>query len=453
MLRAVIDHVNDSDYAAHIVGYQIAGGNTEEWFHFDLNGACCANAAPAFRAYLEKYYPGCSDFRLPDLSLLQGKGPYHKNEQLARYLEFANNAVAETICDLCGAAKKATGGNVVVGTFYGYSLEVTSPLHGTHALKTILNCGSIDFICSPNSYIDTRGQNADWTEMYPADSVRLHGKLCMQECDIRTHLTKPLWEAAPDYDPERRYTAPIWQGLENKAQSISMLRKAFGRQLVKGNGFWWFDMWGGWYHDPDLLAELRQMREIYADSLAADDRASKAELAVFVDESAYCHLTDCGLRGAAFDQRRALGALGAPYDLYDLSDFKTVYQQYKAVLFLSELKTAAMREALALCKNDRVPYLSASNLKKTFSAPELRAFCETQGIRIFCKSDDVLYINQNYLVLHAAEAGVKAVALDGVYACRELLTEDGIRVTASELRIPMEANETNLFALAAQASG
>ncbi|MBR2731483.1 MAG: hypothetical protein IKD72_05805 [Clostridia bacterium] len=326
MLRAVIDHVNDSDYAAHIVGYQIAGGNTEEWFHFDLNGACCANAAPAFRAYLEKYYPGCSDFRLPDLSLLQGKGPYHKNEQLARYLEFANNAVAETICDLCGAAKKATGGNVVVGTFYGYSLEVTSPLHGTHALKTILNCGSIDFICSPNSYIDTRGQNADWTEMYPADSVRLHGKLCMQECDIRTHLTKPLWEAAPDYDPERRYTAPIWQGLENKAQSISMLRKAFGRQLVKGNGFWWFDMWGGWYHDPDLLAELRQMREIYADSLAADDRASKAELAVFVDESAYCHLTDCGLRGAAFDQRRALGALGAPYDLYDLSDFKTVYQ-------------------------------------------------------------------------------------------------------------------------------
>ena len=450
MLRTVIDHINESDYAPHIVGYQIAGGNTEEWFHFDLNGGCCANAAPAFRAYLETYCPDCDDFSLPDLSLLQGKGPYHKNEQLARYLEFANNTVAESICALCSVAKNATGGNVVIGTFYGYSLEVSSPLYGTHALNAILDCACIDFICSPNSYIDTRAQDADWTEMYPADSVRLHGKLCMQECDIRTHLTRPLFEAAPEYDPDRRYDAPIWQGLENKAQSVSMMRKSFARQLIKGNGFWWFDMWGGWYHDPDLQAELKQMNEIYADSLAAADRSGTAELAVFVDESAYLYQTDCGLRSAAFNQRRALGALGAPYDLYDVRDFAAVYQKYKAVLFLSELKTAAMREALDLCKKDRVPYLSVSALKKEFSVSELRAFCKTQGVHLYCKTNDLVYINRHYLAIHASEAGVKSVSLDGVYAFRELLTENGLNGTEAELRIPMEQNETKLFALEAQ---
>lgn len=450
MLRTVIGHINESAYAPHIIGYQIAGGNTEEWFHFNLNGGCCANAAPAFRTYLEKYYPGCGDFRLPDLSLLQGKGPYHKNEQLARYLEFANNAVAESICMLCGAAKSASGGNVVIGTFYGYSLEVSSPLYGTHALNTILDCADIDFICSPNSYIDTRGQNADWTEMYPADSVRLHGKLCMQECDIRTHLTRPLFETAPAIDPDRRYGAPIWQGLESKAQSISMLRKAFARQLIKGNGLWWFDMWGGWYHDPDLLAELKQMREIHADSLAAADRSSTAELAVFVDESAYYYQTDCALRSAAFNQRRALGMLGAPYDLYDVRDFAAVHRKYKAVLFLSELKTAAMRETLALCKKGRVPYLSISALKKEFSAAELRAFCETQGVRLSCKTNDLIYCNRNYLAVHAGEAGVKTVSLGGNYAFRELLTENGICGAGAVLHIPMAQNETKLFALKAQ---
>ncbi|MBR4727039.1 MAG: hypothetical protein IK080_04030 [Clostridia bacterium] len=450
MLRAVIDHINESAYAPRIVGYQIAGGNTEEWFHFDLNAGCCANAAGAFQAYLETYYPACTDFSLPDLSLLQGKGPYHKNAQLARYLEFANNAVAETICRLCSAAKHATGGNVVIGTFYGYSLEVSSPLYGTHALKTILACENIDFICSPNSYIDTRDPDTDWTEMYPADSVRLHGKLCMQECDIRTHLTRLLSEAAPEYDSENRYNAPIWHGLESKAQSVSMLRKAFSRQLIKGNGFWWFDMWGGWYHDPDLLAELRQMREIYAASLTESDRAGTAELAVFVDESAYPHMTDCALRSAAFNQRRALGALGAPYDLYDVSDFAAVCRNYKAVLFLSELKTQAMQDALARCKADRIPYLSVSNLKKGYSASELRAFCAAHGVHIFCDTDDLVYINKHFLAIHATEAGEKTVTLDGVYAFRELLTETGLQGTGAALRIPMQANETRLFALEAQ---
>ncbi|MBQ6119006.1 MAG: hypothetical protein IJK98_07215, partial [Clostridia bacterium] len=129
------------------------------------------------------------------------------------------------------------GGRLAVGTFYGYSLVVSSPLWGTHALQTLLRCPHVDFICSPNSYLGLRDPNADWTEMYPADSVRLHGKLCLQECDIRTHLTRPLYEAAPEYDPERRFTAPIWRGLRSRKETVSMLRKSFARHLVKGNGF------------------------------------------------------------------------------------------------------------------------------------------------------------------------------------------------------------------------
>ena len=445
MLCEVIDHINGSDYASHIVGYQIAGGNTEEWFHFDMNGGCCENAEKPFEEYLKKYYPDCKYSGLPDLSLLKGKGPYHKDEHLALYLEFASNAVADDICCLCTAAKKATGGNVVVGTFYGYSLEVTSPLYGTHALKTVLDCENIDFICSPNSYIDIRKQSEDWTEMYPAASVRLHGKVCMQECDIRTHLTKLLADSAPEYDEGRNMTAPVWHPLENKEQTTAAIRKSFGRQLVNGNGFWWFDMWGGWYNDPGILAEMKSFRDIYASSLAKKNRASIAEVAVFADESAYKYMTECGLRNTAFDRRRELGKAGAPYDYYDISDFEAVYKNYRAVVFLSDLKTEFHENAVALCRKDGIKYISTSKLKTEFSTDELRAFYKSQGVHIYCESGDIVYINENYAVIHSVTAGEKKITFDGEYSCRGLLTENGVNGKGNSLTVTMKENETRLF--------
>ena len=445
MLRQTIDHVNKSDYASHIVGYQIAGGNTEEWFHFDLNAGYCKAAEKAFNTYLEKYYPDCGFSGLPDLSLLNKKGSYHKNEQLARYLEFASRAVADDICYLCSVAKEETGRNVVVGTFYGYSLEVSSSFHGTHALKTILESDNIDFICSPNSYIGVRNMNADWTEMYPADSVRLHNKICMQECDIRTHLTKLLSQAAPEYDEGKNMTAQIWHGLETKDQSVSMIRKSFSRQLVKGNGFWWFDMWGGWYNDPDLLDEMKQMKDIYADSLTKHNRKSIAEVAVFADESAYKYLTESSLRSTAFNQREALGFMGAAYDMYDVSDFEAVYQNYKAIIFVSDLKTEYMSRAHEICRKNHIKYISTTKQKKNFSSSELRAFCAAQGVHIWCKSDDIVYVNDNYLAIHSTDAGEKTIYLNGVKSCRELLTQNGIQITADTIKISMKENETKLF--------
>ena len=447
MLRTVIRHIQSSDYAPHIVGYQLAGGNTEEWFHFDLNGGYCENAIPAFNAYLDARCPGCGFTGLPDLSPLKAPGPLHNDGHLARYLEFASSAVADTIRGLCAAAKEETGGTLAVGTFYGYSLEVSSPLWGTHALRALLDCGDVDFICSPNSYIGTRAPDADWTEMYPADSVRLHGKLCLQECDVRTHLTRPLSEAAPEYDPEKRYAAPIWQPLKSKELAIGMLRKTFCRQLIRGNGFWWFDMWGGWYRAPELMAELEQMREIFAESLARPDRKSVAELAVFVDESAYALTTECELRGAAFGQRVPLGLTGAPYDLYDVSDFETVYRQYKAVLFLSDEKTERRTRAQARCEEEDIPYLSLTETKPQYAAAELREFCRKCGVHVYCETDDILYVNEHYLAVHATAEGTKTVTLKGAYAYRELLTEDGLCGAGAVLRFHMQANETKLFFL------
>ncbi len=444
MLRAVIRHIEESDYAARIVGYQLAGGNTEEWFHFDLGGGCCPNAEGPFHEYLQK--TGAGDISgLPDLSGLQGAGPCHGDERLRKYLEFSNTEVARTVETLCAVAKEETGGTLAVGTFYGYSLEVSSPLWGTHALSLLLRSPHVDFICSPNSYIGLRDPAADWTEMYPADSVRLHGKLCMQECDIRTHLTRFLWQTAPEFDPQKRYTAPVWQGPTSAEESLNALRKTFCRQLVKGNGFWWFDMWGGWYKDEALRAELMRMREVYAASLTKTERASIARLAVFTDESAYYMLTDCALRGLPFRARVPLGQMGAPYDIYDVSDFSAVYKNYAAVVFLSAAPTFAMNRALALCKENGVKYLSAAEEETELSPARLREFCDASGVHVYCRTDDIVSVSGSYLALYAVSAGEKTVYFEGPCAYRELLSESGLCGAGETLVLHMRAHETRLF--------
>jgi beta-galactosidase len=276
--------------------------------------------------------------------------------------------------------------------------------------------------------------------------VRLHGKLCMQECDIRTFLTRPLYEAAPEYDPGKNLAAPIWEGLASKELSLDMLRKTFCRQLVKGNGFWWFDMWGGWYRDPDLMAELGRMRAVYA-AAPAGNRAGVSEIAVFTDETANRDLTECGLRNLPFEQRRALGVMGAPYDSYDLRDFGAVCGRYRAVLFISAVPTEALRRAADDCRKNGIPCLSAAESLRTFTAAELRALCRAAGVHIWCETDDTVYVNENFIAVHAVTPGEKTLCLDRRRAYRELLAPEEFSGAADTIRLAMRANETRLFAL------
>ena len=189
------------------------------------------------------------------------------------------------------------------------------------------------------------------------------------------------------------------------------------------------------------------MREIYAASLGKSKRNSVAKIAVFSDESAYKYMTECALRNTAFNNRRPLGYLGAPYDMYDISDFEDVYKNYKAIIFASDTKTGYMAKALDICKKNNIGYLSVSNLKKEFTPYELRAFCASKGVHIYCDTDDILYINSNYLAIHSVSAGEKTVYLSGVRTCKELLTDNGISEKTDTLKITMNENETKLFEL------
>ena len=395
-----------------------------------------------------EHEPRLAGAGLPDMAALTKKGARHGDALLELYLQYANERVPQVIATLARTVKEQTGGQTAVGVFYGYTLEVSSPLWGSHALTNLMNCDDVDFLCSPCSYLGVRDPGADFTEMYPADSVHLHGKLCLQECDIRTHLTRPLCLAAPEYDPERHLTAPIWNGPSDAATAVAQMRKAFARQLVKGNGFWWFDMWGGWYDDPALMDELRQYRELYAASFSAERRAKPAEIAVFIDETSLRHMTDCPYRSAVHAQRKALGLMGAPYDCYDLADFDAVYDRYRAVFFVSVLPSPRLKDALTKCKNAGVAVLQNTPRRPTFTADRLRRFCRKSGVHVYCETDEILYVNDNWLAIHSPTGGKKTLRFPAPVTLRPLLggktpsTDDG-----TVFRITVPKGQTLLFAV------
>lgn len=205
-------------------------------------------------------------------------------------------------------------------------------------------------------------------------------------------------------------------------------------------------MWGGWYADDDIMNEMATYKTIYEQSITDSDRGSNAEVAVFVDESAYKYLTSCSLRNIFHSQREELGLMGTPYDIYDVYDFEAVYQKYKAVILLSSAKTTYMENARNLCKTNKVPYIMTSGIKEKFSVTELRSFCKTNGVHIYCESDDIVYVNENYICIYAVTEGEKTLDLGNEKNISELLGGT-YQATAESITVNMQKGETRLFRL------
>ena len=160
-LLQLIDHVEAQPWKDHFVGYQIACGNTEEWFSFDQRGSIGKASRDEFAA----------------------RGG--RSDDAVAYRQFLSQIVAEDIVYLAGVVKKRTNRQLAVGSFYGYTFETPHWMSCHMAVKTILASDDVDFLCSPSSYMNTRSPGQDWPCMTVLDSLLLHGKAYFTESCLR----------------------------------------------------------------------------------------------------------------------------------------------------------------------------------------------------------------------------------------------------------------------------
>lgn len=443
-----IKHINQSDYRDRILGYQIACGNTEEWFHFDLNGGIGPAAERGFEAFIKQMYPdevgdydGLPKFKSDNEMITDDL--HHR-----RFLEFCSLAVADAISYFSGLVKEATNYQLIVGTFYGYGLEVYNSLYGTHALNYLLDNENIDFFCSPNSYQFQRKAGIDWPDMTVTDSMKLHNKFYFAECDIRTSLTKWINDSREGAALEGTYNSELWFGPKTIEDSLQLIRKTFTRQLIKGNGLWWFDMWGGWFENETIMEEMKAYEEIATVALHDKKRESVAKVAVFTDEAAYQYLNPRSQAGSIVsDARHELGLTAVPYDSYDLNDFESVYKNYEAIIFLSPVVRQEMQQAINLAQESQIATLSINLQTPELSVKQLRDFYKDNEIHIWCKTDDVIYVNDNFIAVHAATSGKKTLNLDRERNITQLLPQETNSFKSDQITVEMNEYETILFRL------
>jgi hypothetical protein len=249
---------------------------------------------------------------------------------------------ADFLLALADTAKEASGGQALVGTFYGYTLTAREHSRfmgqygaggfqgGHHVLGRVLRSPSVDFLASPFSYCDRTLGSGLLFEHVPLASVHAHGKAFFDENDLWAWNNPPKLEAkslSVGHTP-------------NIEQTILAHRLAFMQAIVRGKHQWlteltdWIGPFGENFSDPQLLTEIKRLN-LLAEELIQRDRSPAAETAFVLDEKSVAHLSldNTEFRERIYKGSVGWGHLGAPFDvllLDDLLDLRDV--RYKLVI-------------------------------------------------------------------------------------------------------------------------
>lgn len=444
MLKGLIEHIKHSNYSDNIIGYHLAGGCTEEWFHFGRRGGRCDNAEKYFISFLNENYPDEPTKRkLPDINGIVGEGEI-EDLSLRRYLEFSNTAVADTITVFAKTVKEAVNFSKTVGVFYGYTMDICSGLLGDLAIEQLLDSEYIDFFCSPNSYCDVRALGKDWGDMIASDSVKSHGKMCLLECDIRTSLSDYINNCRPGADKNNSYYGAVWKGPETVKESVYAIRKSYAHQLTRRNGMWWFDMWGGWYACGEYMREMERCLSLFGASLGQKCDINP-EIAIFADGRLYQRQhVGSPYYMAQYEVRNSFGNSGVLYKNFLLSDFKRQYKNFKGVVFPIPVSSDELREAVDICEKNNIPYLLSTPEKWNFTPEEIRDFAKKAGAWVYCDSNDVIYAGNGIIAIHTASAGCKTVNLPGSYLICDACS-DSKPFKSDKIVLNAEKYQTSIF--------
>lgn len=341
--RAILEHALSQPYAGHIFAVKINAGATCEWQQYGMTLDTCGDYSQAslnaFRAWLtEKYGTDAAlrtawgdssvtlataaipsrEERLPSgyRTVLDGK----KQRNVIDYHLFASDMVTDSILYLAGIVKEVTDGNWIVGTYNGYMINaLTYEGNGivNSSFSRLLESDLVDFYCSPILY-DARMSGMSAGYMTMVDSILDAGKMFFLEVDERTVFYDDNGWQAPALLQE-------WGQTYTLRDTIEMLKRDFSNALAKGAGLWWYDMWGGWFDDPEIYDMISVMSEEMAYDLEHPGSSVSPIAWIQADDLlAYMPYDFDGtydvLLQSHYNQKESLAKTGVPYDMYYLSD-------------------------------------------------------------------------------------------------------------------------------------
>lgn len=356
--RALLAHVLAQPYAGHMFAVKIAAGATFEWQYYGVTLSECADfgtdALNAFRNWLKEKY--ATDEALAEAwgkkgitfgtasvptyeerkaytyeTLLDGKAQRNAID----FHSFMSDMTTDSILYLAKVVKEAIDNKWIVGTYNGYLTHgLTYEANGlaNASISRVLASPYIDFLCSPICY-DERLLGMSASYMMMVDSVITAGKLPIIECDSRTVY----------FDSKTTNPAVLaeWGKTYTLKDSIEALKRDFANMMIKGAGLWWYDMYGGWFNDPEIYSMIKTAKEEW-DRAVQKPVKSNSRIAFIVGDDLATTLaysfdgTYHFLYDALYEQKESLGHIGTSHDMLYLSDVEDGFDRdYDVYLILA----------------------------------------------------------------------------------------------------------------------
>ena len=311
-----------------IVGFHIAGWHDGQFSMYRSDYSAPAKAG--FRDYLiGKYGSAPENLEIPvpdrrayydpqterlayDWNVYQHLLPFRFQERIARHLKktIAKDVVClhwcmDVYCDLMG------------GSFY---------------FDEFLASDAMDALVSQSSYVRRLPGNSVGCAI-PFASFTRAGKLYVDELDLRA------WGCVPGYVKEESMGGlgfamdlPEWQ---------SVNRKMAGRLIARDQGYWYYDISGGYWNPDEIEADIGASVGTYAARRQAPKADWTPSAALVADSHGFlwcnhvgAHKNPCG-RGVVEGQVGLLAASGVPYDALTYADVArdaTALSPYRVVV-------------------------------------------------------------------------------------------------------------------------
>lgn len=363
VLKKLIQHMQQAPYRNRVCGVRLTGGHTYEWkqYNQDDEGSTVKWLAIDYSKAMKDSFREDTGYEVPTVekrcrsSYSTILDPKTQSSVIA-FNEYLSQCVTDTFLGYAQTVKELQS-DWLVGGYYGYLWFESSSLGigGCHTtVEQVLDSPYVDFISSPVNYSERiAGYQTGYMAM--SESVAAHGKLYILEQDNRT----------PDGHVFGNAKSDNAVGLETTTEgSVNQLLRDMTRDFVQGNGFWLFDMEGGWFDKAAVKDAIRTIKTEYDRSLDAD-LSSDSQVAVYVGADFYSQLTADTLGGGNASmstylisqlynkQRLELSKMGTSYDTYMMEDLcsdrvDVDFDRYRLHIILSPIAMDQdMRDAVS----------------------------------------------------------------------------------------------------------
>jgi len=377
-LATVVRHIEQSEFGPRVVGYQLSGQKTEEWYHWSMCTPTLGDYSPhmvrAFQAWLQERHGTDEQLQAawgrPDVTLDTAPIPTHeerfgdqtqafrdpvRERNVIDFHTFWSDIMADTIAEFARVVQEETGRRKIVGAFYAYTFEFTDLGEdaGHLAVARLLRSPDIDFIMAPSSYFNRNLPGAPYFRA-PVASLTRHGKLFWDDFDQPSYK---YYEKLKENPALKQWEYQM--GLTKTPEEfVWMCVRETGMALAQGVQVAHFDIHGGYYEDPVIMRGVRRLAQIREEALQLEDRGSSAEILVLADEGSehlltFRHPVSIALRSAQIGELPFV----APYDtalLSDLAELDT--SRYRLVLMVNAFRLDAQQRRLIrqkLLRGDR----------------------------------------------------------------------------------------------------